>query len=78
MVRPLLSTSNREPGVDGAALIVLTAKMVWLIMDRRVCWGRVMEFWYSTVGSSGEVLRVDAHEVELTHAAGDVDFRFSS
>ena len=32
----------------------LTAKMVWLIMDRRVCWGRVMEFWYSTVGSSGK------------------------
>ena len=31
----------------------LTANRVWPIMERRVGWGRVRAFCWSTVGSSG-------------------------
>ena len=37
----------------GRLSLSLTANRVWPIMARSLAWDRVMVFWYSTVGSSG-------------------------
>ena len=50
---PELPTSNREPVWMGRLSLSLTAKRVWLIMAFSLDCGRIREFWYSTVGSSG-------------------------